>query len=119
MNDGSDISCMEFILAHYHATIVLIIFMFTPYSANLRSSAAGIMKLSTDDRIVTYICFKRILPHSWIFSPGENYCQVRHLISLVKILSANFFSCVKDCIVDMATFTALAKNPSNITTIQR
>ena len=35
-------------------------------------------------------------------------------------LSVNFFSCVKDCIVDVVTFTALVKiYPSKITTIQR
>ena len=30
-------------------------------------------------------------------------------LSLANILSANFFSCVKDCIVDMETFTVLEK----------
>ena len=39
------------------------------------------------------------IPYSWKFSPGEN-------------LSVIFFSCVKDCIADMATFTALAKSLS-------
>ena len=41
--------------------------------------------------------------------PRENFCQFHHLLSLEKILSVNFFSCVKDCIADMATFTTLAK----------
>ena len=40
---------------------------------------------------------------------GENFRQYRHLISLPKILSTNFFSCVKDFIADMVTSTALAK----------
>ena len=32
-----------------------------------------------------------------------------HLLPLAKILSVNFFSCVNDYTVDVATFTALAK----------
>ena len=49
------------------------------------------------------------IPYSRYFSPGENFCQFRHLFLLAKILSANFFSCINDYTVDMATFTALAK----------
>ena len=47
------------------------------------------------------------LPYSGYFLPGENFRQFRHLLSLVKILSANFFSCINDYTVDVAT--ALAK----------
>ena len=43
------------------------------------------------------------------FSPGESFRQFHYLLSLVTILSTDFFSCVKDCIADMATFTVLAK----------
>ena len=35
--------------------------------------------------------------------------KLAYLLSLVKILSANMFFCIKDCIVDMVTFTTLAK----------
>ena len=48
-------------------------------------------------------------PYTWKLSPGENYCQFHHLFSLMKSHHANFLSCVKDYIEDMATFTALAK----------
>ena len=40
---------------------------------------------------------------------GEKFHQFCHLLSLVKILSANMFFCIKNCIVDMVTFTTLAK----------
>ena len=49
------------------------------------------------------------LLYSRYFSPGENFRQFRHLLLLAKILSVNIFLCVNDYIVDMATFTALAK----------
>ena len=42
-------------------------------------------------------------------SQGEIFRQFHYLLTLVKILSTNFFSCVKDCIAGMVTFTALAK----------
>ena len=43
------------------------------------------------------------------FLPAENFRQLHHLLSLAKIVSMNFLSCVNDRIDDMATFTALAK----------
>ena len=45
----------------------------------------------------------------WKFSPGENFCQFRHLLSLAKFLSHEFLSCVNDYIEDMATLIALVK----------
>ena len=46
------------------------------------------------------------LVYSWKFSPGENFCQFRHLLSLVKFLSENSFD---DYIEDMVTATTLVK----------
>ena len=50
------------------------------------------------------------VPYSWKFSPGENFRQFCHVLSLAKFfLSVNFLSRDNDYIEDMATFTALAK----------
>ena len=38
-----------------------------------------------------------------------NFRQFCHLLPLVKILSMNFFSCINNYTVDVATFTALSK----------
>ena len=38
-------------------------------------------------------------------SPGKNFCQFRHLLSLAKYSS----HCIDDYIENMATFTTLAK----------
>ena len=46
------------------------------------------------------------LVYSRKFSPGENFCQFRHLLSLVKFLSENSFD---DYIEDMVTATTLVK----------
>ena len=65
-------------------------------------------------RHVLYVLYRRK------FSPGENFRQFRHLLSLANFLSANFLSCVNDYIEDMATFTTLAKIiPLNNSAIQR
>ena len=40
-------------------------------------------------------------------SPGETFYHFRHLLSLARILSVDFF--IKDCIVDMETFTTSVK----------
>ena len=49
--------------------------------------------------------------YSWKLFPGESFRQFYHPLSLVKILSVNFFSTVKDRIADniVAIFTALVK----------
>ena len=44
-----------------------------------------------------------------IFTRRKNFRQFHHLLSLAKILSANYLSCVNDYIEDMATFIALVK----------
>ena len=46
------------------------------------------------------------------FSPGENFRQFPHLLSLAKFLAHKFLSCFNDYIEDMVTFTALVKNYS-------
>ena len=57
--------------------------------------------------------FHFLILYSQKFSSGENFNQIRHLLSLVKIFIREFFFFFfyrfKDCIVDMATFIALVK----------
>ena len=52
---------------------------------------------------------KYALLYTWKVSPGENFTTCSHW---QKIFHANFLSCVNDCIEDMVTMSALAKNLS-------
>ena len=77
-----------------------------------------------------YHQIKLIILHLWLYLPDlldalsrlvtitnytagnfrwRKFSPISPLAFIVEILSANFFSCVKDCIADMATFTTLAK----------
>ena len=46
------------------------------------------------------------------FSPGENFRQFHHLLSLANFYHTNLLSCVNLYIEDMGTFTVLAKSYS-------
>ena len=47
------------------------------------------------------------LLYSGYFSPGENFRQFRHLLTIGEILSVNFFLHINDYTVDVVTFIAL------------
>ena len=49
------------------------------------------------------------VPYRRKFSPGENFRQFCHLLSLAKFFIREYLSCVNDYIEDMAIFTALVK----------
>ena len=76
--------------------------------------------------IITFCCWWYVYVHCccvqkvfWanyitVYCIGKTFCQIHHLLLLVKILFMNLFSCVNDCIEDMLSFTAFVKILQNI-----
>ena len=77
------------------------------------SYCGGTGKLKLSPKLSSCICIVRSInfsvPYTLKFSPWENFRQFRHLLSLAKFLSHEYFVLCSDYIEDMATFTILAK----------
>ena len=56
----------------------------------------GLESLASETLLLLILYSQKLLP-------GENFCQLCHFALFGKFFSANFLSCVNDCIGDMAT----------------